>query len=35
MSENTTIQPPWVRSLDGYRLVGSHLPTRDPAETGR
>jgi len=25
----------WVRSLDGYRLAGSHLPTRDPAETGR
>jgi hypothetical protein len=25
----------WVRSLDGYRLAGSHLPTQDPAETGR
>jgi hypothetical protein len=25
----------WVRSLDGYRLVGSHLPTRDTSETGR
>jgi hypothetical protein len=25
----------WVASLDGYRLVGSHLPTRDPAQTGR
>jgi hypothetical protein len=25
----------WVRSLDGYRLVGSHLPVQDPAETGR
>ena len=25
----------WVRSLDGYRLDGSHLPTQDPAETGR
>jgi hypothetical protein len=25
----------WVRSLDGYRLVGSTLPARDPAETGR
>jgi len=25
----------WVRSLDGYRLVGSHLPAQDPAETGR
>jgi hypothetical protein len=25
----------WVRSLDGYRLEGSHLPARDPAETGR
>ena len=25
----------WVRSLDGYRLAGSHLPARDPAETGR
>jgi hypothetical protein len=25
----------WVRSLDGYRLDGSHLQARDPAETGR
>jgi hypothetical protein len=25
----------WVRSLDGYRLAGSHLPGRDPAGTGR
>ena len=25
----------WVRSLDGYRLDGSHLPAPDPAETGR
>ena len=25
----------WVRSLEGYRLVGSHVPTPDPAETGR
>ena len=25
----------WVRSLDGYRLAGSHLPARDPSETGR
>jgi hypothetical protein len=25
----------WVRSLDGYRLVGSHLPAEYPAETGR
>jgi hypothetical protein len=24
----------WVPSLDGYRLVGSYLPTRDPSETG-
>ena len=24
----------WVRSLDGYRLAGSHLPAQDPAETG-
>jgi len=23
----------WVRSLDGYRLAGSHLPAQDPAET--
>ena len=25
----------WVASLDGYRLVGSHLPAHDPSETGR
>jgi len=25
----------WVRSLDGYRLAGSHLPAQDPAETRR
>jgi hypothetical protein len=25
----------WVRSLDGDRLAGSHLPAPDPAETGR
>ena len=25
----------WIRSLDGYRLAGSHLPAQDPAETGR
>jgi hypothetical protein len=25
----------WVRSLEGYRLVGSHVPAQDPAETGR
>jgi hypothetical protein len=25
----------WVRSLDGYRLAGSHLPAQDPSETGR
>ena len=25
----------WVRSLDGHRLVGSHLPAQDAAETGR
>jgi hypothetical protein len=24
----------WVPSLDGYRLVGSYLPARDPSETG-
>jgi hypothetical protein len=23
----------WVPSLDGYRLVGSHLPPQDPSET--
>ena len=25
----------WVPSLDGYRLVGSHLPAQDPSGTGR
>ena len=25
----------WVRSLDGYQLVGSHVPAQDAAETGR
>jgi hypothetical protein len=25
----------WVASLDGYRLVGSHLPAQDPSETCR
>ena len=25
----------WVRSLDGYRLAGSHVPAQDPSETGR
>ena len=25
----------WVRSLDGYRLDGSHLPAQDLSETGR
>jgi hypothetical protein len=25
----------WIRSLDSYRLAGSHLPAQDPAETGR
>jgi hypothetical protein len=25
----------WVPSLGGYRLAGSHLPARDPSETGR
>jgi len=25
----------WVRSLDGYRLEGSHVPAQDPAETAR
>ena len=24
----------WVPSLDGNRLVGSHLPAQDPSETG-
>jgi hypothetical protein len=23
----------WVPSLEGYRLVGSHLPPQDPSET--
>jgi hypothetical protein len=25
----------WVPSLDGHRLIGSHLPALDPSETGR
>ena len=25
----------WIRSLDGHRLAGSHLPAQDPSETGR
>ena len=25
----------WVRSLEGYRLVGSYVPAPDPGETGR
>jgi hypothetical protein len=25
----------WVPSLDGYRLIGSHLPAQDLSETGR
>ena len=25
----------WVRSLDGYRLAGRHLPVQDPAETAQ
>jgi hypothetical protein len=25
----------WFPSLDGYRLVGRHLPAQDPHETGR
>jgi len=25
----------WVPSLDGYQLIGSHLPTQDTSETGR
>ena len=25
----------WIRSLDGYRLSGSHLPAQDPSRTGR
>jgi hypothetical protein len=24
----------WVRSLEGYRLAGSHVPAQDPSETG-
>lgn len=24
----------WVPSLDGYRLVGNHLPAQDPSGTG-
>jgi len=25
----------WVQALGGYRLVGSHLPDREPSQTGR
>jgi hypothetical protein len=25
----------WVRSLEGYQFVGSHVPAQDPSETGR
>jgi len=25
----------WVPSLDGHRLIGSHLPAQDTSETGR
>jgi len=25
----------WVRSVEGYRLVGSHVPAQEPSETGR
>jgi hypothetical protein len=25
----------WIPSLDGDRLVGSHLPAQEPSETGR
>jgi hypothetical protein len=25
----------WVPSLDGYQLIGSHLPAQDTGETGR
>ncbi len=25
----------WIPSLGGDRLIGSHLPAPDPAETGR
>jgi hypothetical protein len=25
----------WVPSLDGYRLIGSHLQAQDPSDTGR
>ncbi len=25
----------WVRSLEGYRLAGNHLPAQDPSEPGR
>jgi hypothetical protein len=24
----------WIPSLDGYRLVGSYLPSQDQSETG-
>ena len=29
-----TDQLRWVNSLDGYRLVGSHLPAQDQNKTG-
>ena len=25
----------WVRSVEGCRLVGSHVPAQEPSETGR
>jgi hypothetical protein len=25
----------WVRSVEGYRLVGSHVPAQEQCETGR
>ena len=25
----------WVRSVEGYRLVGSHVPAQEPSEIGR
>ena len=32
----TTVGPlRWVRSLDGDRLAGGHLPAQDPAERAR
>ena len=32
--QTTTGPLRWVNSLDGYRLVGSHLPARDQSQTG-